>query len=447
VTDSKSTRNCNAVLFVASSGVGEEISWPKGAVDGVEGVPRILFLVGPTTNLATVSAASEAVGEDNVDNPSCVVSVADPTEVDLIEESLYDSVKSLMAYRAGGGDDPKLIRVTKDEVVRRVIRQVIWWKGAEVEGRDILRAVTRAVRKAGNLLNNEVKKDGEKKKNFPAEEFCANGSVPSYFGRGHGGGSGVLPKKWTDRNKKGMSTWANMPLLINSGRESDEKRILIDMLMGAMRGDEGEKGVVLSNIQDLCSRNLWRRALEELCGFWERIVIPRAHDPGYLYLDHGALGRVMKGLLSVVNQQGSKKGRSKKKALLEGSENDWEQKEWAEEREREEKEEAEWLDGEEDEEDDGTAVYALVDEEAEEEEEAEELFSPPPAPLSDRSSNKRRLGGWEDTRGGEMEEADDIADFKKAKKTILSEHISNELSESAAFSARLRAMVNADVGI
>ncbi|GMI05691.1 hypothetical protein TrVE_jg12852 [Triparma verrucosa] len=448
VNNGKSARNCSAVLFVASSGVGEEINWPKGAIDGVAGVPRILFLVGPAKNIANVDAAVEAVGEDNVDNQACVVNVAVPTAIDVIEESLYDSVKSLIAYRAGCGDDPKLVRVTKDEVVRRVIRQVIWWKGAEVEGRDVLRAVTRAVRMAGNLLNNEMKKDREKKKNWPAEEFCINGSVKDYFGRGQAGG--VLPRKWADRNKKVLSSWAKMPLLLNSGRESDEKRILIEMLMSVMKGDEGEKGVVLLNIQDLFNRNLWRRALEELCGFWERIVTPRSHDPGYLYLDHEALGRVMKGLLSVVNQtQGPKKRKGKKKPKQGlSSENDWEQREWAEEREREDMEAAEWLDGLE--EDDGMSVYALVDgedvETEEEEEEEEELFSPPPTPLSDRGSNKRRLAASNDGRTSGSADIQ-VTDFKKSRKTILSGNISTELSDSTAFSDRLRAMINSDVGL
>ena len=121
---------------------------------------------------------------------------------------LHNVVRGLIAGRVCGERhrdkryegirDLKLRRVSRQGLMRAVIKEIIWWGGLRVRGEDMVRAMLKGLKRAGEVLKSEVEESKKKMgKCWPAPEFGGNlGSVKDYYGVGEVRSGGEGGAEW-----------------------------------------------------------------------------------------------------------------------------------------------------------------------------------------------------------------------------------------------------------
>jgi len=278
--DEEACKGCNGIIFVCPTvGGGDSGSFfPADVVDSVKDIPRFLLFICDDDSediVATpwATAGEQAVGPENLATGAVVRvdKLMDKAEFDL---KLHNVLRGLIAGRVCGENhriqryqgvnDFKLKRISRQELMRVIIKEIIWWGGLGTKGEDMMKAMLRGLRTAGNRLKVEVENCTRFMGSWPAREFGGGvGSVRDYFGSGE-----PLPLKWPARNKKQLDEWAKAPLLASRGSVSGEK-ILIDTVCWVNGGaDDGAVGAVCLNISGLVRKGCWRRAVDTMLEFW-----------------------------------------------------------------------------------------------------------------------------------------------------------------------------------
>ncbi|GMI46322.1 hypothetical protein TrCOL_g9561 [Triparma columacea] len=342
--DEAGCRGCNGVIFVCPTvgGGGEGSFFPADVVEAVKDIPRFLMFicdddVGDIEGTPWASAGSQAVGSENL-GTGAVVRVDKLMDKKAFDGQLHNVVRGLIAGRVCGERhrdkryegirDLKLRRVSRQGLMRAVIKEIIWWGGLRVRGEDMVRAMLKGLKRAGEVLKSEVEESKKTMgKCWPAPEFGGNlGSVKDYYGVGE-----PLPLKWSDRNEKQARDWNLIPLL-RTGRKDN---ILIDTVCWANGGvDKGDVAAVCLNINEFIKRGLWRRAVNEMVEFWAGLdewKWRKNIGKDYMYLEGGVVEKVMEGAkLAAISEKQRKKIKNNLKRLKCKPES-WEKSEWRDE--------------------------------------------------------------------------------------------------------------------
>jgi len=144
-------QGAGGVLFVGAKGGGE---FDYDHLEHAQGIPRILLCMGWI--LAT--AVSDVVGAENAGNANAVVLVDNLSDDLEIEHKLGGCVRGLVGGRIPGIDF-RLTRICREELVRKCIREVLFWEDTRVEGEELLRSIIRGLRAVEKVLTDQFAKD------------------------------------------------------------------------------------------------------------------------------------------------------------------------------------------------------------------------------------------------------------------------------------------------
>jgi hypothetical protein len=254
-------QNVAGVLFVAASGSPD---FSANQIKWVSDKPRILYCLLGEDDQHGCNVA-DVVGEENVDNSGAVVRIANLSNDVEMEEKLAGCVRGLIAGRMPGLD-VRLIQISRAALVRKIIREILFWNELAVEGEMLVNSVIKGLQAAAKILREEKNADEKTLKHWPDKAFSHNNTIAGYFGFV----GGNLPVPWKDRNKVQLDRWKELPLLRHGKFGGGD--LIIQMIQKIAKEKKSNASCVAAaivNADDMLRMGIWRRAIDSMLLFWE----------------------------------------------------------------------------------------------------------------------------------------------------------------------------------